>query len=70
MKLILLVIVLFFACGVAMLLVARLQKTQQRLAELHSQLARNEDRLTQQRKDLDAMQASMPARENKGEIKS
>ena len=58
MKLVLLIIILFFACGVAMLLIARLQKTQQRLAHLHSKLANNEEKLNQQRLDLDKLAAA------------
>ena len=57
MKIILLVVVLFFATGVAMLLVARLQKLQQRLAQLHDELARNGRQLDEQRLNLERMAA-------------
>jgi uncharacterized membrane-anchored protein YhcB (DUF1043 family) len=53
LKFILLTIVLFFAVGVMMALVARLSQTQKRLAELHHDLKRTDERLERQRLELE-----------------
>jgi len=57
LKLILVFIILFFAVGVAMALVARLSQTQQKLAELHRDLQRTDERLERQRLELERRQA-------------
>jgi len=56
-KFILIFIILFFAVGVAMALVARLSQTQQKLAELHRDLKRTDERLERQRLELERRQA-------------
>lgn len=61
MKTIILIIVLFFAVGVMMALVARLTRTQQRLAELHRDLKRNNDELERKRRELERRAAEIEA---------
>ncbi len=64
MILILKFIILFFAVGVAMALVARLSQTQQKLAELHRDLKRTDERLEQKRLELERRQAEIEAQKN------
>lgn len=64
MKLILIFIILFFAVGVAMALVARLSQTQQKLAELHRDLQRTDERLERQRLELERRQAEEDSRKD------
>ncbi len=61
MKIILLFVILFFAAGVMMALVARLSQTQQRLADLHKQLGRNEDEMNRHRLRLEEIAARQEA---------
>lgn len=61
MKAALLVIILFFAVGVMMALVARLTRTQQKLADLHRDLKRNTDELDRQRRELERRAAEIEA---------
>lgn len=58
MKIILLIIILFFAVGVAMALVARLSQNQKKLAELHRDLAKNDAELARQRRELERLSAA------------
>ncbi len=60
-KTILLIIVLFFAVGIAMALVARLNQTQQRLAELHRDLKRSDEELERKRRELERRAAEIEA---------
>lgn len=57
LKTVLLFVILFFAVGVAMALITRLSQTQQRLAELHRQMARNEAEMQRQRMELTRLAA-------------
>ncbi|RYX84307.1 hypothetical protein EON83_10350 [bacterium] len=61
MKIILLVIVLFFAVAVGMALLVRLTQNQQRLAELHRDLKRNNAELERQRRELERLAAEKEA---------
>ncbi len=57
MKIILLVVILFFAVGVMMALVARLSQTRQQLADLYKQLNRNESEMHRHRLRLEEIAA-------------
>ena len=61
MKFILLVVILFFAVGVMMALVARLSQTQERLADLHKQLGRNDAEMKRHRIRLEEISAQQEA---------
>jgi uncharacterized membrane-anchored protein YhcB (DUF1043 family) len=63
MKFVLLTIVLFFAVGVMMALVARLSQTQQRLAELHRDLKLTDEKLERQRRELERRELERRAAE-------
>ena len=60
-KIILLFVILFFAVGVMMALVARLTQTQQRLADMHKQLARNDEEMRRHRLRLEEIAAKQDA---------
>ena len=62
MKIILVCIILFFAVGVAMALVARLSQTGQRLADLQKQLGRSDEELARQRRELERLAAEEDVR--------
>jgi uncharacterized membrane-anchored protein YhcB (DUF1043 family) len=64
MKIILICIILFFAVGVAMALVARLSQTGQRLADLQKQLGRNDAELSRHRRELERLAAEEENRRN------
>ncbi len=57
MKIILLVVILFFAVGVMMALVARLSQTKDRLADLHNQLNRNNEEMARHRREIERLAA-------------
>ena len=61
MKIILLVVILFFAVGVMMALVARLSQTRQQLADLYKQLNRNENEMNRHRLRLEEIAAQQEA---------
>ena len=61
MKLILLVVILFFAVGVMMALVARLSQTKDRLADLHRQLHNNDEEMARHRRELERLAAQQEA---------
>ena len=61
MKIILLVVILFFAVGVMMALVARLSQTRQHLADLYKQLDRNENEMNRHRLRLEEIAARQDA---------
>lgn len=69
MQFILKFLILFFACGIAMVLIMRLQRTTQRLAELHQELRKNDEEMAAQRRRLDQMSRENSA-SSEGEIKS
>lgn len=50
-------ILLFFACGVAMVLCVRLQQMQKRLADLHDELRANDQKMAEHRRDLEVESA-------------
>ena len=60
-KVILIFVILFFAVGVMMALVARLTQTQQRLADMHKQLSRNEEEMRRHRLRLEEIAAKQEA---------
>ncbi len=61
MKIILIFVILFFAVGVMMALVARLTQTQQRLADMYKQLQRNDDEMRRHRLRLEEIAARQDA---------
>ncbi len=65
MKIILLVVVLFFAVGVMMALVARLSQTRQQLADLYKQLNRNENEMHRHRLRLEEIAAQQEIEKQK-----
>jgi hypothetical protein len=62
-------VILFFACGIAMVLVKRLENTSKKLGELHEDLRRNEARLAQHQRSVEQLLAEKAA-EAQGKIKS
>ena len=60
-KILLLILLLFFACAIAMTLLTRLLKTSQQLANLRSDLSRNNDQLQEQVRALQQEQAKQDA---------
>lgn len=68
MKIILIFVILFFAVGVAMALVARLSQTRQQLADLYKQLNRNEAEMNRHRLRLEEIAAQQEVEKQK-EIK-
>lgn len=63
MKIILLVILLFFACGIAMVLLARLARIMQRVGELRGELTRKNDLMEQQLSHMRKQQATIEAQQ-------
>ena len=61
MKIILLFVILFFAVGVMMALVARLSQTKERLADLHQQMNRNNEEMARHRRELERLAAQQEA---------
>ena len=61
MKIILIFVILFFAVGVMMALVARLTQTQQKLADMYKQLQRNDDEMRRHRLRLEEIAARQEA---------
>ncbi|HEX8463037.1 MAG TPA: hypothetical protein VF627_00335 [Abditibacterium sp.] len=70
MKLLLLIVLLFFAVGVMMALLTRLTRIQQRVADLHGDLKRNDDEMARHRRELERVAAAQEAQKGDGEIKS
>ena len=54
-------IILFFACGIAMVLLKRLQDTQRRLLDLGKQLERNEKQMAAHRLRMEQLAAEKEA---------
>ena len=65
MKLMLLVVILIFAMVVAMALITRLLKTQQRLGELQDDLKRNNDEMKRHRLRVEEIAAQQAADKEK-----
>lgn len=63
MKIILLVVLLFFACGIAMVLLARLARIMQRVGELRGELTRKNDSLEEQLATMRKQQAQIEAQQ-------
>ena len=61
MKIIILILVLFFACAIAMTLLARLLETSKQLASLRGDLARNGDKMQEQMRELQRAQMQQDA---------
>ena len=61
MKIILLFVILFFAVGVMMALVARLSQNKERLADLHQQLNRNNEEMGRHRREIERIAAQQEA---------
>ena len=63
-KVLLFIVLLFLAYGLAVILLRRLTDTSQRLAELHQQMARNDEKLysqMQRLRELQETQSTAPA---------
>lgn len=65
-KLLILIVLLFFAVGVAMALLARLTRIQQQMAALHRDLGRNDVEMARHRRELERLSAAQDAEENGG----
>ena len=63
MKIILLVILLFFACGIAMVMLARLARIMQRIGDLRGDLARKNVDLEAQLAQMRKQQAHLEAQQ-------
>jgi predicted Holliday junction resolvase-like endonuclease len=61
MKAILLIILLFFACGIAMVMIQRLLAISTRVGELRGELARKNDSLQEQMARMQQQQARLDA---------
>jgi predicted Holliday junction resolvase-like endonuclease len=61
MKIIILILVLFFACAIAMTLLARLLETTRQIASLRGDLARNKDKMQEQMRELQRAQMQQEA---------
>ncbi|RYG70667.1 hypothetical protein EON80_07275 [bacterium] len=70
MKLLLLIVLLFFAVAVAMALLTRLTRTQQKIADLHKDLQKNEAEMARHRLELERLSAAQEAQNGDREIKS
>lgn len=70
MKILILIIVLFFAVGVAMTLLTRLLATQQKIADLHKDLQRNDAEMARHRREIERLSAAQEAQEGERDIKS
>lgn len=62
MKILLLIVILFFAIGIAMALLTRLTQTQKKIADLHGDLKRTDDEIARQRRELERLSAAQEAR--------
>jgi cell division protein FtsB len=58
---IVLIILLFFAVGLAMALLTRLTRMQQQLADLHKELKENDDKMARHRREVERMAAQHEA---------
>ena len=67
MKILLLIVLLFFAVGMAMALLTRLTRIQQKLGDLHKDLGAKESELARHRLELERLSA---AREAENELKN
>lgn len=70
MKILLLIVILFFAVGIAMALLVRLTRIQQKMANLHKDLQQNDVEMARHRRELERLAAQQEAQESEGEIKS
>jgi cell division protein FtsB len=70
LKILLLIVLLFFAIGIAMALLTRLTRTQQKIADLHRDLRRTDGALTQQRQQLERLAAQQEAEKSDRDVKS
>ncbi|PQV64015.1 hypothetical protein B1R32_10740 [Abditibacterium utsteinense] len=74
MKILILIVILFFAVGIAMALLTRLTQTQKKIADLHGDLKRNDLEIARQRRELERLSAAQAAQnlspDDEREIKS
>lgn len=68
MKILLLIVLLFFTVGLAMALLARLTRTQQKIADLHQDLRRNNEEMARQRRELERLAAQHDAQNEERKI--
>ena len=70
MKILLLIVILFFAIAVAMTLLTRLLATQRKIVDLHNDLRRNDDEMARHRREIERLSAAQEAQEGERDIKS
>lgn len=70
MKFLLLIVILFFAVGIAMALLTRLTQTQKKIADLHKDLQRNDEQMARHRREIERLSALHDAQEGEGGVKS
>lgn len=63
MKILLLIVILFFAVALAMALLTRLTQTQKKIAALHDDLKRNDSEMARQRLELERLSAEQQAQD-------
>ena len=61
MKLLILIVVFFFAIGIAMALLARLTRIQQKMADLHRDLNQNDVEMARHRREIERLSAQQDA---------
>ena len=69
MKLLILIVLFFFAIGIAMALLARLTRIQQRMADLHRDLNQNDVEMARHRREIERLSAAQDAQNRDDETK-
>ena len=64
MKILLLIVILFFAVGIAMALLTRLTRIQQKIGDLHKDLNSKEAELATHRRELERLSAAQQAQDD------
>ncbi|HEX9997412.1 MAG TPA: hypothetical protein VGB45_09735 [Abditibacterium sp.] len=70
MKLLILIVLFFFAIGIAMALLARLTRIQQRMADLHRDLNQNDVEMARHRREIERLAAQQDAQDGNRDVKS
>ena len=70
MKILILIVILFFAVGISMALLTRLTQTQKKIADLHKDLQRNDLEMARHRRELERLSALQEAQDSERDIKS
>ncbi len=63
MKILLLIVILFFAVGIAMALLTRLTRIQQKIADLHKDLGSKDAELARHRLEIERLAAAQQAQD-------